>query len=134
MPRITSPRGVRAAWDDGLFDALVMSAHMMAGGAPLTHSDRTILTVAALKYWPDHSIPTMVGRVLIVEDTITRGSRGTALAMLAERDPDTQLLDALFRPVLFASTLRKLSEDEVDRLEAAVTAAGIDPPIFGLRG
>ena len=119
---ITSPRGTRAAWDAGLFDALVLSVHTLGGGEALSAADRTLLTVAALKFWPDNSVVTMVDRVLSVEDTIAAGGRGTAKAMLAERDLDRHLTDALLRPVVFSSTLRTFSDDELDRLiEAAVT-------------
>lgn len=128
---ITSPRGTRAAWDEGLFDALVLGVHTLGGASALTNADRTLLTVSALKRWSDNSVVTMVDRVLAVEDTIARGGRGTAIAMLAERDLDLHLADALLWPIIFASTLRQFSEPELDRLIEAVDAAGVDPRTFG---
>jgi len=129
---ITSPRGTRADWDEGLFDALVIAVHVLGNGHELAMTDRTVLTVAALRFWPNNSVVTMVGRVLAVEETIVQSGYGCARAMLTERDTDTHLRDALFRPILFASTLRDYSEDEIDRLGDAVTAAGIAPQVFGL--
>lgn len=129
---ITSPRGTRAAWDEGLFDALTIAVHVLGNGSELSLADRTLLTVAALRFWPDNSVVTMVDRVLAVEETIARSGYGCARAMLAERNTDMHLRDALFRPILFASTLRDLTEDEVDRLAESLNVVGIAPSVFGL--
>lgn len=134
MTIITSPRGTRASWDEGQFDALVMAAYTMGGGQPLSNDDRTIITVGALKFWQHNSIPTMVGRVLTIEDTITLGGFGTAIAMLRERDLDRHLTDVMFRPILFASTLRDYDKVEIERLIEAVESVGVEARMFGLRG
>ena len=130
---ITSPRGTRAAWDAGMFNAIVLAVHAAGGGEALTHEDRTIITVAALKFWPGNNIVDTVARVLSVEDTVCAGGRGAAVAMLCERDTDRHLVDAMFRPILFASTLRSYAADEIARLTHAVEAVGIEPRFFGLR-
>lgn len=130
---ITSPRGARAAWDAGMFDAIVLAVHATGGEEALTHEDRTIIAVAALKFWPGNNIVETVGRVLSVEDTVCASGRGAAIAMLQERDKDRHLVDAMFRPILFASTLRGYAADEIARLTHAVEAIGIEPRFFGLR-
>lgn len=129
---ITNPRGVRASWEEGLFDALCLSVHTLGGGEPLNTADRVTLVVRALKLWPDHAVQVMVDRVLMVEDTAAAGGRDTLIAMLAERDQDKLLVDALFRPILLASTLRQYDEAEVARLVDAIHAAGVEPHLFGL--
>jgi hypothetical protein len=132
MPVIFNPRGPRAAWDEGSFDAIVMAAHAMGGGERLSRADATALTVGALKFWPHNSVVGMVDRVMLVDETIASGGRGTALALLMERDFDAQLIHTLWRPVLFASTLRDFNDGETRRLVEAVRAAGVDPAKYGL--
>lgn len=83
MAIITNVRGVRGAWG-GMLDGLLLLVHTLGGG-PLSNADHTILTIAALRFWPDNAITTMVDRVLTVEDTVMAGT--SALKMLADRDP-----------------------------------------------
>lgn len=129
MGIITNARGVRTAWGD-MLDGLLLSVHGLGGGEQLSLADRTILTVRALRFWPDTTVTTMVDRVLTVEDTIA--ARPGALAMLADRNADTLLVDSLLRPVIFASTVRTYGPAEVARLVEGVAAAGVAPAVFGL--
>ena len=130
MITITNPRGVRAAWPDGLFDFVCMGAHTL-GGSYIAQADRSLLVVRALKRWPDTPLVEMVDRVMMVLDTIETGGR-TALAMLADRHIDTLVVETLFWPVICASTLRPLNAAELTRLQEAIKAAGIEPSVFGL--
>lgn len=129
---IINVRGVREAWGE-LLDALLISVHALAGDGEMTSHDRANLVVQALKFWPDHSVTTMVDRVELVERTIA-ASDGGALALIADRDQRAQTISSLMRPILCITAQRSYDAAETARLGAAVRVAGDDPARFGLAG
>lgn len=127
---ITNARGNREAWGP-MFDGLLMGVHALSRGGALSDADRVLLVVHALKVWPDHAVTTMVDRVMTIETTTAERS---ALDLLPDRHVDALAADAILRPVIFASTVREMVEDEVSRLVACIRAVGVLPSTFGLPG